>query len=55
MSLIKREDHTDSNTVISINDRIMRILYDYILVNDISNHNHNYSFKHKHLWVKKAT
>jgi hypothetical protein len=28
-----------------------KILYDSILVNDIS----NYSFKHKHLWVKKAT
>jgi hypothetical protein len=27
------------------------ILYDSILVNDVS----NYSFKHKHLWVKKAT
>ena len=28
-----------------------KILYDSILVNDVS----NYSFKHKHLWVKKAT
>jgi hypothetical protein len=30
-----------------------KILYDSILVDDVSNHNH--SFKHKHLWVKKAT
>ena len=30
-----------------------KLLYDSILVNDVSNHNHN--FKHKHLWVKKAT
>ena len=29
-----------------------KILYDTLLVNDISNHN---DFKHKHLWVKKAT
>ena len=29
-----------------------KILYDSILVNDVSNHN---NFKHKHLWVKKAT
>ena len=28
-----------------------KILYDSILVNDVSNH----SFKHKYLWVKKAT
>jgi hypothetical protein len=26
-----------------------KLLYDSILVNDVSNH----SFKHKHLWVKK--
>jgi hypothetical protein len=30
-----------------------KLLYDSVLVNDVSNHSH--SFKHKHLWVKKAT
>jgi hypothetical protein len=29
-----------------------KILYDALLMNDVSNHN---DFKHKHLWVKKAT
>ena len=30
-----------------------KILYDALLINDVSNHNDD--FKHKHLWVKKAT